>query len=68
MSEEEKIKPLRGFAKMKVEDPERFKDVCARAGRRCQKIHVHVRWTREKAKKMSRLGGQARHGVTKIKL
>lgn len=60
---------LRGFALMKAEDPERFKDVCARAGRRCQKIHGdEVRWTREKAKKWASKGGFARHGVVKIKL
>lgn len=56
-------KKYQGFARMKAEDPIRFKDVCARAGRRSQKLGVGYRWDRATALKWARVGARACHKV-----
>jgi hypothetical protein len=56
---DEKGKQIRGFNRLKLEDPERFKDICARAGRRAQKLgHVKTRWTKAQCRYWGRVGGR----------
>lgn len=53
-------KKLQGFALMKLKDPERLKDVAARAGRQSWKQRKGHRFTREEAKEAGRKGGLRR--------
>lgn len=63
-----KAPKARGFAYMKLHDPDRLHEVSTRAGRQVQKQGKGYRWTKEQAKKMAGKGGRARWGITKIKL
>lgn len=53
-------KKLRGFAKMKAEDPERFQTVSAQGGKVAQEKGVGARWTRAQAQAQAVAGGKAR--------
>lgn len=58
---------IRGFLRMKLEDPKRLAEVCARAGRvRVKKKKGHL-WSKKEAKLMASKGGRARWGVKKFK-
>jgi len=58
-------KQIRGFGLMKRVDPERLKDISARAARRAAKglgKSVGYRWDKAEAKRQARRGGIARWG------
>lgn len=60
-------KQIRGFLRMKLEDPERLRDVCARAGRVLQESTKKCRWNKTQAREMASKGGRARWKVQKLK-
>ncbi len=60
MAKKRKKSKLVGFARLKVTDPEKFKAISARAGKRAQKLHGKaIRWTKAEAKAMAKTGGKA---------
>lgn len=59
VGEPQQAKPLRGFAKLKAEDPARFRDIASRGGKRAQALGEVHRFTSEEARSAGRKGGIA---------
>jgi hypothetical protein len=63
LSAKKKAKRLRGFAYMKLVNPDRLHRISTRAGALAQKKWgEQIRWSKQQAKKMAARGGLARWG------
>jgi len=53
------MKP-RGFAWMKIHDPERLREIARRGGKKSQKSGKGARWSQKEAREQAEAGARAR--------